>query len=206
MQSCPSDSVGTGCTMDTRMIPSHLRSRKKADVLFDITLRSGWRVIGDLTVCHPVSGTWNSPRSPLGTWLSGAMEARFNAKKSKHTNPYSAQQLHFVPLVVSTFGVLHDDFLRMLWLATSASRGSGLAVGEIREAGPGAGERQLLFSKLRARVSVAAARAAACRFLGYSNDVNVRSVAVSYNPTDPGFLEHGGVTAEAIGPVREQGG
>jgi hypothetical protein len=135
------------------------------------------------------------------------MENRFSAKKTKHSVQYSARQLHFVPLVVSTFGVLQDDFMRLLWLVTSASRGSGLAVGEIREAGPGAGERQMLFSKLKARVSVAAAQAAACRFLGYSNHVTFPQRAVaSHAPTDPYFTEHTGLAADAIGPVREQGG
>ena len=63
--------------------------------------------------------------------------------------PHSSQRdLHFVPLVVSTFGVLQDDFLRLLWLATSSARGAGLAVGEVLEAGQSWSHGQQLFTKL----------------------------------------------------------
>ncbi len=104
------------------------------------------RIIGDLSICHPVSGR-PSGVTPLGTWMGTTMQSRFSAKSKKHRAAYEAQLLHFVPLIVSTFGVLHEDFLRLLWILTSESRGSGLAVGEVREAGPGAGHRQMLFAK-----------------------------------------------------------
>jgi hypothetical protein len=52
---------------------------------------------------------------------------------------------------------------------------------------------------------VAAARAAACRFLGYSNVINAVPYVASHVPTDPAFSEWVSVAADVIGPVREQG-
>ncbi len=62
--------------------------------------------------------------TPLGTWMGTAMQLRFSAKRKKHHAAYETQLLHFVPLIVSTFGVSHEDFLRLLWILTLESRGS----------------------------------------------------------------------------------
>lgn len=131
------------------------------------------------------------------------MASRFSHKKSKHTKGYAYDKLRFVPLVVSTFGVLHEDFMRLLWLTTSASRGSGLAVGEVREQGFGAGTRKLLFAKLRSRVSVLAARTFAMRYEGFCGVFPRLFPSYNYEPSDPSLLLFTTPVGEAVGPVRD---
>jgi hypothetical protein len=195
-------SIGVGSTTHSRQVPTHHHSKKKGDVIFDIKLKSDMRIIGDLSICHPVSGR-PSGVTPLGTWMGTTMQSRFSAKSKKHRAAYEAQLLHFVPLIVSTFGVLHEDFLRLLWILTSESRGSGLAVGEVREAGPGAGHRQMLFAKMRARVAVLVAKSAAMRFAGYSVVPSRIQSCHSHIPTDLMFSQLNPPLGNAIGPVRE---
>ena len=93
---------------------------------------------------------------------------------------YSSIGLSFVPLVASTFGALHEDFLRFLWLLSQPDQDHDLAVGEIREAGPSTPLRQLLFAKLRARASLAAAYAAAMRLLAIPLDRHPLPSSTSY--------------------------
>jgi hypothetical protein len=69
---------------------------------------------------------WNIER-PYHGWLVGwlvaggtsigirkVVHSRWGAKKSKHSN-YFHHGFFMVPLVASTFGHLHPDFLRFLW-------------------------------------------------------------------------------------------
>ena len=61
-------------------------------------------------------------------------------------------------------------------------------VGEVREAsGPSAAHRQLLFSKLRVRVAVAAAYAAAMRLDGTLLDAGWLPPIANYFPDDAAF-------------------
>jgi len=73
--------------------------------------------VGDLSITHPLDdGTtkvgrwWDINRHPEGL----NVHSRWGAKKSKHSN-YFHHGFFMVPLVASTFGHLHPDFLRFLW-------------------------------------------------------------------------------------------
>ena len=108
-------------------------------------------------------GNPSSAASVLGTWKPRALHERSSSKNTKYRDYYSQIGCTFVPLVVSTFGVMHDDFVRLLWLLAHPPSVTTLSqsASRIREAGSSAPLRHLLFAKLRARVAVAAAYAAA---------------------------------------------
>ena len=103
--------------------------------------------------------------------------------------------------MASTFGVLHEDFLRFLWLLSHSDSDHDLAVGEIREAGPSTPLRQLLFAKLRARASVATAYAAAMRLLAIPLDRRPLPSSASYVPDDPSFTHDTVLSGLPLGPV-----
>ena len=139
--------------------------------------------------------------APVGTWQPRALATRASAKLSKHKTFYSSISLAFVPLVASTFGVLHEDFLRFLWVLSQPDRDHDFAVGEIREAGASTPLRQLLFAKLRARASVAAAYAAAMLLLAIPLDRRPLPSSASYVPDDPSFTHDTVNSGLPIGPV-----
>ena len=131
---------------------------------------------------------------------------RSSSKNTKYKDYYSSLGAVFVPLVVSTFGVMHDDFVRLLWILARPARDDSLAVGEVREAGRDAPRRQLIFHKLRARIAVAAAYAAAMRLDGTPLEPAYLSSVANYVPDDPAFaldvaLDNG-LCGGPIGPVR----
>jgi hypothetical protein len=127
------------------------------------------------------------------------MSQRFTAKRSKHEKGYENQDLLFLPLVISTFGVLHPDFLRLLWiLAGKASHVTD--VGEVRTGSIYQTPRQLIFHKLHARVSIAAAKATTMRILGISGSVHYMPPTLSYEPSDPSLLLPTSVNGIPIGP------
>ena len=90
-------------------------------------------------------------------------------------------------LIATTYGVLHEDFLRTLWLVADKTREHCHTVGEVRE-GPAARDyRRNIFTRLRARASVAVARHTAMRL-----DAQVPLPATafahrSYVSSDPNF-------------------
>ena len=121
--------MGSEMCIRDRAVPTHLHSRKQGDILFESVLANGQHVVADVTVCHPVLGSPQSPSGVVGSWQTQAMGARYNRKLLRHRDYYKARCLEFVPLVVSTFGVLHADFARLLWLLASPTRDPTLAVG-----------------------------------------------------------------------------
>jgi hypothetical protein len=197
--------LGTSCTAQPKAVPTHTHSRKQGDILFESVLASGQHVVADVTVCHPVLGSPQSPSGVIGSWQKQAMGARYAHKLHKHRDYYNARCLEFVPLVVSTFGVLHADFARLLWLLASPARDPTLAVGEVREAGPLASRRHLFFYKLHSRMAVMAARAAAQRLDGMAYAPGRLPFATEHVPTDPAFAYVDSLAPLHIGPVTQGG-
>jgi hypothetical protein len=100
--------------------------------------------------------------------------------------------------------VLHPDFLRLLWiLADKAS--SATDIGEVRTGSIYQTPSQLIFHKLHARVSIAAAKATVMRALGISGSVYYIPPTVSYEPSDPSLLLPSSVTGIPIGPFLSSG-
>jgi hypothetical protein len=83
-----------------------------------------------------------------------------------------------VPLVASTFGHLHSDFLRFLWNFALVDRNHPALfdlyrTGEVRNGYCGTDDeatkiQKAIFLKLKARVTSLVARSAASRMLGYT--------------------------------------
>jgi hypothetical protein len=73
------------------------------------------QIAGDVSVRHPVQGISRSAGGTVGRWIPTALQDRYTAKTRKHGSAYKAGA-GFIPLVVSTFGILHPDFLRLLWV------------------------------------------------------------------------------------------
>jgi len=194
-------SAGTPCTAQPKRVPTHPHSNKQGDLLAELDSGTGKHIVADVTVCHPVVGSPVSSSSVVGTWQARAMQNRYNKKLSKHGRWYGIRGLSFVPLVASTFGVLHADFVRFLWVLSRPVRETGLAVGEVREAGPSASQRYLLFAKLHARMAVASAVAAAMRLDGVASMPGQYVAAERWIPSDPNFASQGSLVADVIGPV-----
>jgi hypothetical protein len=95
--------------------------------------------------------------------------------------------------------VLHPDFLRLLWILADRSS-QATDVGEIRTGSIYQTPRQLIFHKLHARVSIAAAKATVMRILGISGSVYYMPPTLSYEPSDPSLLLPTSVTGIPIGP------
>ena len=113
---------------------------------------------GDVSICHPVTGAG-------GEWKDKVMTGRAQVKIQKHQGAYAsnANPAHFTPLIATTYGVLHEDFLRTLWLVADKTLEHCHTVGEVRE-GPAARDyRRNIFTRLRARALAAVARQTAMR-------------------------------------------
>jgi hypothetical protein len=140
----------------------------------------------------------------MGTWQPSALQTRFSAKQLKHQMHYGRQDYLFLPLISSTLGVLHPDFLRLLWVIAGEhsdpvppTDGSDARDFGCVQSSP----RKLLFYKLRSRMAMAAARATAQRLLGSPGSVHYSHPTASYVPTDPAFLTHIPLASLHIGPV-----
>mmetsp|Transcript_36345 Transcript_36345/g.91401 ORF Transcript_36345/g.91401 Transcript_36345/m.91401 type:complete len:159 (-) Transcript_36345:8-484(-) len=135
----------------------------------------------------------------IGTWLPNNLTERYAAKMRKHGQAYRDIQRRFIPLIVSSYGVLHPDFLRLLWVI-AAQRDTDLDVGEVREKAVG-DPRHLILYKLRSRVAVAAARATASRLLGSAGGVFFRPPPHprrAYEPSDPTFTSPVGASLTGL--------
>ena len=173
--------------------PSHRVCKHVGDMLIDRRVGMRSNIVGDVSITHPVGGSPTSPSQAhtIGLWhVPSRIDVRYNAKKSKHFQPYSSLDILFLPLVASTYGVLHPDFLRLLWMIAEKAT-SPADTGEIRGAQTPedqASLRKCLFFKAKARVSCTVARAAAGRIMGYVGTGSNFPYSHSYYPTDPDFL------------------
>jgi hypothetical protein len=135
----------------------------------------------------------------IGTWKNSALNQRFTSKRNKHQEAYANQDLLFLPLVASTYGVIQHDFLRLLWILADKSA-SSTNVGEVRIGPICQTPKMVAFHKFVARIAVAAAKASAMRMLGFSGSVHYVHPTSTHCPSDPGILLHSSVAGTPIGP------
>ena len=167
-----------------RDVPSHRHSRQKADLyLCELLLGREQRpVVADISICHPVTGT-------DGEWKDNVMMVRAREKIRKHQGAYAtdANPAHFALLIATTYGVLHEDFLRTLWLVADKTLEHCHTVGEVRE-GPAARDyRWNIFTRLRARASAAVARQTAMCLDAHVPLPATAFAHRSYVSSDPNF-------------------
>ena len=139
-------------------------------------------------------------------WLphrdSDNVRNRFRAKYCKHSPPYTTKGFFFVPLIASTVGQLHPDFLRFLWHYSRVPSDHPLlyelyTTGEVRF-GYSQGDdllrtiQKALFFRLKARITSLVARTTAARILGYSclveKKVRFRPFPSQHHEYNPYFL------------------
>lgn len=158
-------------------------------------------VVADLSLTSDLigEGSW-------GNWLpthdSPSVRNRFRAKFRKHSPPYTSKGFFFVPLIASTYGQLHPDFLRFLWHYSRVPSDHPLlyelyTTGEVRH-GYSQGDdlltciQKALFFRLKARITSLIARTTASRILGYSCSLEVkhrfRSFPSDHHEYNPYFL------------------
>ena len=160
--------------------------------------------VADLSITHPLdaSGTHPDGTTKVGRWWDinrhpeGLnVHSRWGAKKSKHSN-YFHHGFFMVPLVASTFGHLHPDFLRFLWNFAQVDRNHPALfdlyrTGEVRHGYCGTDDeatkiQKAIFLKLKARVTSLVARSAASRMLGYTCELEIKH----YHRTFPSTHAH----------------
>ena len=180
-------SLGISCGPGPGAVPSH-SGQKRADVSLDIRVPGeGEQIIGDVSVRHPVQGV-SRDAGTVGKWLPSALSQRYSAKELKHGKQYRGMGLCFLPLVVSSFGVLQDDFLRLLWILAGKCDVDDYDSGEVRERALDS-PRHHFFFKLRSRVAMGAARAASMRLVGVPGPVHYQRAPLRfYDPSDPSFM------------------
>jgi len=139
-------------------------------------------------------------------WLplrdSDNVRLRFRAKYGKHSPHYTTKGFFFVPLIASTVGQLHPDFLRFLWHYSRVPSDHPLlyelyTTGEVRF-GYSQGDdllrtiQKALFFRLKARITSLVARTTAARILGYSclveKKVRFRPFPSQHHEYNPYFL------------------
>jgi hypothetical protein len=129
----------------------------------------------------PLVGAWTGHPPERD---SDNVRARYRAKYCKHSPPCTTKGFFFVPLIASTVGQLHPDFLRFLWHYSRVPLDHPLlyelyTTGEV-PVGYSQGDdlsrtiqKALLFRlpvpvNLKARITSLVARTTASRILGYS--------------------------------------
>jgi hypothetical protein len=192
--------TGLSCSSNTRTVPTHRNTNHRGDIIFGIAGRLFSDMVGDVSIAHMAVGNPSDiTQGTIGTWKASALTQRFSSKRKKHQEAYSNQDLLFLPLVVSTYGVLHQDFLRLLWIiADKSARPTN--IGEVRTGPICQTPRMIAFHKFVARISIAAAKAAVMRMLGISGSVHYVSPTSTHCPSDPTLLLHSSVAGTPIGP------
>ena len=94
------------------------------------------------------------------------MTTAYNKKMQKHGRPYEQQRLAFVPCIMSTYGAMQDDFVRLLYIM--ARRQAETIVAYHRPEADFDCVLGQCFSGLKGRIGAACARAMALRALSYN--------------------------------------
>jgi hypothetical protein len=150
------------CTTSKTQVPTHLADNKQGDALINLAKNADadrdWKNVVDFTIVHPFSST--------GEWKNSAMTTSYNKKMEKHGRPYEIQKLAFVPCVLTTYGAMQDDFVRLLYIMARRQAESIIAYHR-----PEADFDCVLgqcFSGFKGRFGAACARAMALRALSYN--------------------------------------
>lgn len=150
-----------GVPYTDKNVPKHLTNNKVGDAL--LNLSSGSRkLVVDYSVCHPVLGTLDSQ----GTWNDRALATKATSKCRAHRGPYAVLGFAFAPCVATTYGQLHVDLLRLLYIF-ARRRAEAIHV-NYRPFTPVEYLFGLYFAQGRAKVGAALARGMALRALGCS--------------------------------------
>ena len=149
--------------------------------------------VADLSITHPLpaSGVHPDGVTKVGRWWYNTarpeglpVHIRWLDKKGKHAQ-YFHHGFLMVPLIASTFGHLHPDFLRFLWHFSRVDIDNNPAIfdlyttGEVRHGYDATDDeatriQKAIFLKLKARITSLVARSAASRMLGYTCELEIK--------------------------------
>lgn len=151
----------SGVPYTDKGVPSHLTTNKVGDALCNLSSDCR-QLIMDYTVVHPRYGTPNA----AGQWNPDALSRAARHKWNRHGRPYAIIGFAFAPCVMSTYGQMEPNFLRLLYIL--ARKRANLVHVHHR---PFCNIDSLFgrfFAQSRARIGAAVARGMALRALGSS--------------------------------------
>jgi hypothetical protein len=147
------------CTNNKAIVPKHADSNKQGDVLITLSLAPRPFVL-DLSVPHPYSDS--------GDYKDTAIRDKYTSKVRHHGQAYESQGYFFLPAVGSTYGRLHDDFVRLQFIIANAQ-----AEYIVKELQPHKDFKVVAghcFAGFKARIGAAFARALAYKALSCTKD------------------------------------
>ena len=140
-------------------VPTHLDSAKQGDALTTLSSDAlAWPHVLDYTMVHPLNTD--------GSWNLNAVSEAYKNKMRKHDRAYNQQNIAFVPCVVTTYGYLDDDFVRLLYILAMRQAENIIAFHR-----PEVDFKVILgqcFAGFKGQVGAACARAMAMRALSYN--------------------------------------
>ena len=92
------------CTNSKATVPKHADSNHQGDVLITLS-RAPRPFVLDVSVPHPYSGS--------GAYKPSALQDAYTSKRNTHGQAYESQGYSFLPVIGSTYGRQHDDFIRL---------------------------------------------------------------------------------------------
>jgi len=160
------------CTNSKATVPRHADSNHQGDVLITLS-RTPRPFVLDVSVPHPYSGS--------GVYKPSAMQDTYTSKRSTHGQAYESQGYSFLPVIGTTYGRQHDDFIRLQYIIANAQ-----AEYIIQHFQPHKDFKVLAgycFAGIKGRIGAAFARALAYRALSCTKDGRRRHYN-AYGPRD----------------------
>ena len=158
------------CTASKSIVPKHADSNHQGDIL--ITLSPANRpFVLDVSVVHPYTGS--------GVFEVDATKKTYTEKNTKHRQAYDSQGYYFLPTIGTTYGRLHEDFIRLQYIVANAQ-----AEYVVKYLQPHKDFKMLagyFFAGIKGRVGAAFARALAYRALSCTKD-GLRRHYAAYGP------------------------
>lgn len=151
----------SGVPYTDKGIPSHLTNNKIGDALCLLS-SDCQQLILDYTVVHPRQGTATAP----GVWNANALTNAARNKWNRHGRAYATIGYAFAPCVMTTYGRMEANFLRLLYIL--AKKRAQLVHVHHRPLVSVDNLFGRFFAQSRARIGAAVARGMALRALGSS--------------------------------------
>ena len=101
---------------------------------------------------HVTGGDTNDPRA-WGTWNDSAVTKAIDNKRKHYKQYEHNSRLCFLPLVVSTYNDMCNDFLRLLWLLAEAQFEVAIASGLVDTDTALSHQVKLFAARLRSRIA-----------------------------------------------------
>ena len=159
------------CTASKSIVPKHADSNHQGDILTTLSPANRPFVL-DVSVVHPYTGSGVADKGK-------PLETAYKDKVTKHKQAYESQGYYFLPIIGSTYGQQHDDFIRLQYIVANAQ-----AEYVVKYLQPHKDFKILTgycFAGIKGRIGAAFARALAYRALSCTKD-GLRRHYAAYGP------------------------